>query len=164
MPGPGEYLPDGTEGITGVEDLPKAGKEIVAEVMEVIQETVASGRPDGAMSLIFRPERATLVAGRYVADGAKLEDAFEKLLEAARQEDPHLMDEVLKKDVEEYKNIRLRTLLIPVPKNVDNRDKVVQLVGNTLEVVVGTGKQSGAFDQSNVFRHWVGRVGTSVRR
>jgi hypothetical protein len=120
----------------------EAVKEFLGGLLEVIQETVASGRADGAVSVLLSPGAATLVAGRYVADGRKLEATCDKLVEAARQEDPGLVDTVLKRDVDTLQGVRLHTLSIPVPPDAKNRDKVVQLVGETLQVVVGFGEQS----------------------
>jgi hypothetical protein len=118
------------------------GKDLVGGLLEVIQATVASGRADGAVSVTLKPEAATLVAGRYIAEGPKLEATFDKLVQAVRKENPNLVDEVLKRDVDELNGVRLHTLSIPVPQDAPHRDKVVQLVGETLEVVVGIGKQS----------------------
>jgi hypothetical protein len=120
----------------------KVGKELVGGLLEVIQETVASGRADGAVSLLLSADAATLVAGRYIAGGPKLEETLNKLVEAARQEDPALVDQVLKRDVGELRGVRFHSLTIPVPQDAQNRDRVVQLVGESLEIVVGIGKQS----------------------
>ncbi len=120
----------------------KVGKEFVGGLLDVIQETVASGRADGAASLLLKPDAATLVAGRYVANGPKLQETLDKLVEAARQEDPAMVDEVLTTDVARVKDVRLHRLSLKVPDDAENRAKLVQLVGEKVEVVVGVGKQS----------------------
>lgn len=119
----------------------KGAKEIVDGLLEVIQATVASGRSDAAVSVVLSPKAATFVAGRYVANGRKLEEMLKRFVEAARREDPDLVDEVLTMDAGEVKGVRLHALSIPVPDDADNREKVVQLVGERLEVVVGIGKE-----------------------
>jgi len=120
----------------------KVGKEFVGGLLEVIQETVASGRADGAVSLLLGADAATLVAGRYIANGPKLEETLNKLVDAARQEDAALVDQVLKRNVDEFLGVRFHSLSIPIPQDAQHRDQVVQLVGQNLEVVVGIGKQS----------------------
>lgn len=123
-------------------DKAKVGKEFVGGLLEVIQETVASGRADGGMSLLLTADSATLVAGRYIANGQKLEETLNKLVDAARQEDAALVDQVLKRDVGELRGVRFHSLTIPIPPDAKDRDRVVKLVGENLEVVVGIGKQS----------------------
>ncbi len=118
------------------------GKDFVGGLLEVIEETVASGRADGAMSLVLDAEAATFVSGRYVADGPKLEKTLRRFVEAFRREYPLRADEIVKTDVAELEGVRLHTLSIDVSDDAKNREQLVRLVGERLDVAVGTAEEA----------------------
>ncbi|MHC4399950.1 MAG: hypothetical protein ACYTG0_09745 [Planctomycetota bacterium] len=124
------------------EDRAKLGKEIVGGLLDVVQDTLATGRVDGAGSLILRPQSATLVAARYVASGPDLEEVLEKIVRAVREERPDLVDRLLTVNAAEVEGVRLHKLSVPVPRGMKNRDQIVALVGHPAEVVVGIGQQA----------------------
>jgi len=126
--------------IQSEEDL-KGAKEFISGMLGVASETVASGRVDRRGSLVLKPDAVTLVAGRYVADGPKLEQTLGLLVEAARKKHPDAVDKLLKPNAEECKGIKLHVVSIPIPDQCKDRDKAVRLVGENLEVVVGIGEQ-----------------------
>jgi hypothetical protein len=117
-------------------------KDLVGGLLEVVEETVASGRADGAMSLALDAEAATFVSGRYVADGPKLEKTLREFVAAVRKEYPVRAEEVLKTDVAELEGVRLHTLSLDIPHDAENREQVVRLVGERLEIVVGTAAEA----------------------
>jgi hypothetical protein len=125
-----------------VEHRAKAAKEFLGGLLEVAEETVASGKVDGAVALVLKPEAATLVVGKYVADGDKLEETLKILVDAVRQQRPGFVDQVLTPNADECQGVRLHLVSIPVPYNAPHRDKVVQLIGENLDIVVGIGQQS----------------------
>ncbi len=117
-------------------------KEIVGEILDVVQKTLASGQLDGATSLVANTGGATFIAGRHVADGPKLEEAFRRFVAAYREQHPVHAEQVLKTDVGELHGVGLHQALLDVPRDATNRDRVVQLVGQRLEVAIGFGPQS----------------------
>lgn len=119
----------------------EVAKEIVEGLLDVAHETAATGRVDGACSLVVTPEAATLVAGRHVAEGRKLEQTLKRLVEALRAEYPRRVEEAIKLDADELDGIRFHTLSMPVPHDMKQRESVVRLVGETLEIVVGIGEE-----------------------
>ena len=119
----------------------KAARQLVGGLLAVAKETIATGHVDKAMSVVLRPDAVTLVAGRNVANTARLDKTLKQLAEAARKKHPEFVAKVLKLDAGRHKGMRLHTLSLPVPKKCKGRDKVVRLVGEKLEVVVGIGRQ-----------------------
>ena len=117
-------------------------KELVGDLLDVIQKTVASGRADSAMSLVLGPEAVTLVAGGYVADGPKVEKTLKRLAEIARAQQPDAVNQVLKLDAGKCKGVNLHTVSIPIPPGAPDRDNAVKLIGQTLDIVIGVGKES----------------------
>jgi len=119
----------------------EGAKKFVNGILEVAGKAIASGRVDRGMSLVLEPDAATLVAAKYVADGQKLEETLGLLVEAARKEHPDLVKKSFKANADEHQGVRLHVISLPIPKDAKDREKVVQLIGETLEVVVGIGKK-----------------------
>lgn len=117
-------------------------KRVVGGLLDVIEAMVAEGRVDAGWAVTLKPDVATLVAGMFVVDAKKVEETLTELVEAVRKEEPKLVEKALKMDAAEHKGIRFHTVSIPIPDDADNREKVVRMIGETLEVVVGIGKQS----------------------
>ena len=109
--------------------------------MALAVETVNSGRVDGGMALLLKPDAVTLLAGGYVADGAKLTDAVKLIAKVASQEKPAVA-EWIKLDADECRSVHLHTLSIPIPPDARDREKIVSLIGEKLEVAIGIGPQS----------------------
>lgn len=124
------------------EDEARLQKEIVGNLLEATQKTIASGRSDGAMSLVLKPEAMTLVAGWYTADGPTVEKMLKQVAEAARRENPDLVSRVLKLDAGQVRGVNLHTVTLPLPPEMPDREKAARLVGETLEIVVGVGRES----------------------
>ncbi|OHB71036.1 MAG: hypothetical protein A2V70_15130 [Planctomycetes bacterium RBG_13_63_9] len=119
-----------------------AAKDVVGGLMDVARGTVESGKIDGVVSVVLNPEGATLLVGKYVADGDKMEETLGRLVEAVRDEHPGFVDRVLTPFADECEGVHLHFVSIPVPPQTPDRDKVVQLVGENLEIVVGIGRES----------------------
>jgi hypothetical protein len=118
------------------EDETQLAKELVGDVLDVIQETVIAGRADGGMSVIADPQAVTLVAGSFVGNGKKLESVAKRLAELVKAEEPQVAPWI-KIDADRYRGVNLHLVSIPIPPDADNREKAVQLIGETLDVVVG---------------------------
>jgi len=123
------------------EEKAESAKKFVGGMLQVLAKTVASGRIDEAGSLVLEPDGVTLVGGRYVGDGRKLEKTLGLAVKAARQKHPDIVDKLLKTNAAECQGVRLHVLSIPIPDECKDRDKAVQLVGENLELVMGFGNQ-----------------------
>ena len=123
----------------------QAGKQIVADLLDVVQQTLASGQIDEVTSLMLDPQAATLVSARHVSDGSKVEQAITTWVEAARQDHPEFVEDALRQDVDRASGVRFHTLTVDVPHDAQNREKIVQAIGDRLQLVIGVGKQSVYF-------------------
>ena len=107
---------------------------------EVILASMEAGETDGGLAAILDPSDATLLVGVKVADDAKLDKVLRDLAKKATDESPELA-KAIKPDAETHQEVTLHTLSIPVPRT-DRRDLIVRMVGEELDVVVGTGPNS----------------------
>lgn len=117
-------------------------KELLGGLLDVAQKTIASGRSDSAVSVMLAPKAVTLVAAGYVADGPTIDKTIKRLAEVARAEHPDFVNQVVKLDADKCQEVNLHTVSIPIPADQPDREKLVKLIGETLEVVVGVGRQS----------------------
>jgi hypothetical protein len=120
----------------------EAGKEAVGGLLEVLQKSAASGRLDGAMSLVAHPEGATLVSGRHIADGETLDATFRRFMAAVREHYPLQSAEAIELDAAEVHGVQLHTISAPVPREAENREQIVELFGERVDYVVGIGPES----------------------
>ena len=91
-----------------------------------------------ALSVLLDPQAATLLAGTYVADGAALDKAVRAFKEVLDKENPTVAG-WLKLDAERSGEIRFHEATIPVGPDAKDREKVVQLFGPEVHVVLGVG-------------------------
>jgi hypothetical protein len=123
-----------------VSDQDKAAhKEVLNKLCDVLRDSAASGHSDGALSLVLKPKRVTLVAGAFVADGAKLQSALKTVAEHVQKHHPNFTG--LKLDAGKYEGVSLSTLALPAPQGHD-RSRFVEVFGESLEVVVGFGPKA----------------------
>ena len=120
------------------EDEKSLRKDLVNKLFDVARDTVASGRRDFGMSLVLSPKKVTLVSGAYVADAGKLESVFKTLGGFLQASNPAFSSLAL--DVEKYEGVNFHTLLFPPPEG-SVREKFVEMFGESLEVVIGFGKE-----------------------
>jgi len=125
------------EGIS--DDDKKVRKELANNLFDVIRDTTASGRSDGALSLVVRPEEVRLLFGGYLADGPKLESVVKPVADFLQKHHPLFAN--LKLDAEKAEGVNFHTLDLPAPQG-GARDKFVQVFGDSLQVVVGFGKEA----------------------
>jgi hypothetical protein len=120
-----------------------AAKAFVGELFDVIGGIAGSKRLDGAVSLLLEPDSATLLAAEYVPGAAKLENLARQFADLVADDHPEVKDFVtVKANIEEYQGVRFHAVSMPIPDDAENRDKVVALIGETLEVVLGIGEDS----------------------
>ncbi|HUT13475.1 MAG TPA: hypothetical protein VMY42_23510 [Thermoguttaceae bacterium] len=124
------------------EEKAKVFKHVIGGLLEVCQETIAAGKVDGAGSVVLRPDAVTLVGARHVADGPKLESALAPLVPLIRKKAPEIAALVAKTKTEEFEGVRLHSATIRIPEKVKDRDKLVRVVGENPEVVLGIGPEA----------------------
>jgi hypothetical protein len=119
----------------------RTAKELVGTVTDVMQKTIRSGRCDGGMSFLLDPHSATFLAGGYAADAGQLEKVLQTVADFAKRIHPPAADWI-KLDAGKVGDVRLHSVSIPIPPDVNDRDKAVQLFGERIDVVVGIGPES----------------------
>jgi hypothetical protein len=126
----------------GKQGLPDAAlgqaKQIIGELMDILEATIAAGRMDVGMSLLLDSGTVALLAGMQVADGAKLDGLLKQVLAQAMKDEPELRDAVTL-DADEHEGVRFHVLKLPVP---EHETEARQLFGDVLEVIVGVGKEA----------------------
>lgn len=122
----------------------QVAKQLVGSLADLLQANVKSGRVDGGMAVVAKPDALTVLAGGHVVDSAKLTAAIKVLAAAAVVQNPGAA-EWFKFDADECRSVQLHTLSIPIPadaKNREKREKVVALIGEKFDMVIGIGPQS----------------------
>jgi hypothetical protein len=107
---------------------------------DLLQEIVENGRLDGAATVLVGPRAATGLLASYVADGAMLDKILHTIAKAA-SEDHSEIAQYLKCDVEKSRSINFHKASLPIPNYANDRGRTVQLTGETLDIVIGVGKE-----------------------
>jgi hypothetical protein len=118
---------------------------MVEAAAPIIQDTLTNGRVDKSAAIILKPHALTLVTGGAVVNNGRIEQLAKTILELAKQTDPKVAEQLgqwVKFDVEKVGDISLHTISVPIPDHAPDHDHLVSLVGETLEIVVGTSKES----------------------
>jgi len=126
------------------EDKPEEEKQIIRKLIDagvdVAHQTLGSGRLNAAFSARLKPDAVTLLAGGYLAETEKAEEAVNTVIAIAIAEKPEL-GSIIKTDTGEYKGVRLHEAHLPIGEDEDNREAIVRAVGEKLDVTVGFGEQ-----------------------
>jgi hypothetical protein len=130
--------------IENEEDLPDdKSREIiqgaVGDFLDALKGTVEAGMSDGGAVLNIAPDSLTLVAGGFVSEPDKVESGLKKLAEMAKQK-PKFPG--VQWNADNHAGIQFHTISGPVP---EGEKELQQLVGETLDMVVGIGEQSVYF-------------------
>jgi hypothetical protein len=123
------------------------GKQLIGKIMALLQDTLKNGRVDGGAAVIAKPDALTVVAGGAASNDGRIEDVAKIIVEAAKAEHPEKaleIDRWVKLNASEFQGVKLHTVSIPIPADAPDRAKMVPLIGETLEIVVGTTKD-GAY-------------------
>lgn len=118
------------------EGAKRALKEGVQGLLDVLRASLEQGRLQGGAAVTLAPGAVRLAAGGFVADGAKVEQAVRKLVEAGRT-DPNFP--AVQFNAATHADVRFHTATVPVPAEELDARKVF---GPQLDVAVGTGPQS----------------------
>lgn len=122
-------------------DQATVAAQLLDGLVDVVKDTLAAGRIDGGVTVYAEPERLTVVAGGFVADGEKLDATLKRLVDAVCADHPEV-SAAINWDAGQHKGVKLHAAYVPIPYEVENREKLVQLAGDVAEIVVATGKQS----------------------
>jgi len=124
-------------------DLPsdearEAVKSACGDFLDAFSSTMRAGTMDGGAVLNLSPTSMTLVAGGFVGEPQKVEAGLRKLAETA-QDEPDFSG--VNWNADSHADVAFHTMSYPVPNEKESR----QLLGETLEVAVGIGKESVFF-------------------
>jgi hypothetical protein len=120
------------------EDETRLAKKLVGQLFDVIRDTMAAGKADGGLSVLADPHAMTFVAGGFIADGKKLENVVKQVVDIAKHEAPHIAS-MVELDADRCQGVNLHRVTVPIPDDADDREQVVQMIGESLEVVIGMG-------------------------
>jgi hypothetical protein len=118
-------------------------KAFMDEVLCQLGDTIESGRRDGAVAVGLHPKGVVLITGGYVADGYALEELAGQFIDAMEAEGHECpCESTLETDVAQIEGVNIHKLSFEIPEGCDNRDKVVELIGETAEIAVGFGPEA----------------------
>ncbi|MDP6722806.1 MAG: hypothetical protein QGF59_29355, partial [Pirellulaceae bacterium] len=100
---------------------------------------VETGKVNGGAALLLNPEAVQFVAGGYVADGRAVEKELKKLVQLAKEADAGAELDSISFNASKHKKVDLHTFTVPIPEKEQDARRVL---GDRLNVVVGTGSQS----------------------
>jgi hypothetical protein len=112
-------------------------KKIVNQLLDVADATVKLGQTDAGAVLLLKPDALNFAAGGLVADGKKLAQILKELAKFAKEKDANFPD--IRFDASTYQGVTFHTAAIPLKTPPD---EAKQLLGESLQVVVGTGAKS----------------------
>lgn len=127
----------------------QAAKQVVTALFDVTLATLEAGKVDGGAAILLEDETVKVVLGGFVADGKIVQDQLKKLADLAKKGGDEVPVEDLKFNAENYKSVDFHTFSVPIPSEEKQAQDVF---GESLDVVVGTGKQSAflAFGDESV--------------
>lgn len=137
-----EHIHAKIEGKGKSEEEAKAAKEIVDTLLDVMKRTAASGRNDGAMAVALEDDALAMIAGRYVADGPKLESAVKMAVEQISKKHPECVEKILQLDANRYRGVNLHVATIPITDKCPRKEQAVEAVGENLTIVLGFGPKA----------------------
>lgn len=126
-------------------DKPKEPSQLVkqlgVDLTSLLAANARSGRIDGGMALLLKPDAVTVLAGGYVADCGKLDEMLKQAADSLMKQEPRAA-EWIKADAANCQSVRLHTVSIPIPPKTTARKRVAALIGDHLDLAIGVGPQS----------------------
>ena len=123
-------------------DDPAVKKELksaIGDLFDSMIATMKSGKMDGGVSVSLGAKEMSVVAGVLVANTAKLEESFKKLISVTAEKDKKFP--AVKFDAVKYKDVRFHTTSFPIEQGED----IQKVVGDKLDVAVGFGAKQVYF-------------------
>lgn len=124
----------------GNEQVEATIKDVVGQVMDVLQDTVKKGVVNGG-AVVVGDGPFTLAAGGLVSDASRLEAVVKKLADLAKN-DGGIPADAIKLNADKHKGVTFHTATFDVPDDDDNADLVEELLGDKVVLTVGIGKES----------------------
>jgi hypothetical protein len=125
------------EALKGIDKDPNAPsqlKDIVNEVLDVIDQTIKNGQIDLGATAVLGPRSWKFVGGGYVADGKALAQAFQRVIDLAQNE-PDVPE--VQFNAHQHRGVSFHKLTVPIPD--DDRD-TRKVLGEQMDVIIGTGE------------------------
>lgn len=110
------------------------------DFLTAFQATLKTGMMDGGAVLNLAPNSLTFVAGAFIGEPAKVESGLKKMAEVINQKDANMPE--VQWNADSHADVSFHTFSLPVPENEEEQR---QLFGETVDLVVGIGKQSVYF-------------------
>ncbi len=117
-----------------------AVKDLLKQLMDVVERTVETGKSDGGGVLQLGPNKFQAAVGGFVADGAALETAVKNLISMAQNEAEFQKVATVKLDLETYKDVRFHQVSVKLPPEAEENCRKV--FGDAVDIYIGAGKQS----------------------
>ncbi|TVS09689.1 MAG: hypothetical protein EA424_26600 [Planctomycetaceae bacterium] len=128
---------DADQGLTSPEER-EVAKKIVGDLLDLAKETIEAGKMDLGGCLVLMPEALTAVLGGFVSDGNKLAATVQELHAFAKTKDARTPN--VNFNAATHRGVTFHTASIPLPSDADAIARKV--LGNPMEVVIGTGETS----------------------
>jgi hypothetical protein len=120
------------------EEEKAVARRLVGDVLDVVGETVKAGRVDGGMSIALDAKAVTIVCGKQLVGAARLDKTARMLADLAKGHEPAVADWITM-DAGQWQSVKLHTISVPIPDDAKDREKVVALVGERLDIAIGVG-------------------------
>lgn len=118
------------------DDIPDEGKDavksFVTDLFDVFVATLKAGKLDGGANIALGEKDASIIAGAFVADPAKIEASLKKLAAIGSN---HPQFPQVKFDAAKHKGVRFHTFVVPV----ENDDNLKRIFGDTIDISLGFG-------------------------
>lgn len=111
-------------------------KEVADMFVDVAVKTIESGKTDAGAALVLEPGAIRFAAGGYVADGKAIDNAIKKLVDLAKDQ-PDFPE--VKLNAGSHAGVTFHRITASIP---DSKSEAKQLLGDKLEITLGTGPQS----------------------
>jgi hypothetical protein len=111
-------------------------KEVADMFVDVAKKTIESGKTDAGAVLLLEPKSIRFAAGGYVADGKAIENAIKKLVDIAKDQ-PDFPE--VKLNAGSHAGVTFHRITAPIP---ESESEAKELLGDKLEITLGTGPQS----------------------
>jgi hypothetical protein len=115
-------------------------KKVLAQFIDVIENTVKSGTSDGGAVVQLGAGKCQAAAGGFVSDGPALEKAVKDLITLAQGEPQFKSQTTVKLDLETYKNVKFHEITVKLPDEAG--DDAKKIFGDTVDVYIGAGPTS----------------------
>jgi hypothetical protein len=115
-------------------------KGLVGQLIDIGQATVSAGEMDCGAAFMLHPESLSIAVGGFVADGDKLASTLKELAAIVAEKEPKFP--TIQFDAQKHKGVTFHTTNVPIDQSDAEARQARELLGDPMDVVVGTGKTS----------------------